>query len=114
MHRFLHVTSSDPVLRAAVLLRLESLLVAEKGRNAVPPPQLPGNAPISRILHPAVPGIFLRTWHDDEFLVFDYFHHPIGYLCALDVPLGFYQRLDDVCGPLAQPQSHLIVLLLHP
>lgn len=78
------------------------------------PPKLPRNTPVSWILHPSVPCIFLWRWWDDKFFIFYYLYHSVWNLCAFNVPLWLNERLNNVGGSLACTKSHFVVFLFYP
>ena len=74
------------------------------------PPELARNSPIATILEPAVPDFFVEVRNDSELLLAHSLNSSSSHVLAVDVPLGFEQRLNDVLGTTADWQDGVSVL----
>ena len=100
---------------AAVLRRVHlgaPLDADEVGRDAVPPPQLAGDAPVADGLEPAVPDLLLGLREELELAGARLLDGLLGHALAVDVPLGDEAGLDDVAGARAEADVHRVLLHL--
>ena len=92
----------DRVLRA---------VQAVPGRNAVAPPQLSADAPVSNVLHPVEVDPRIAVRHDLDPTVLDHLHCGPGQVIHADEPLPAGQRLHDHAAPAAVAHGVAVRLL---
>ena len=85
-------------------------MVAEPGRDAVPPPDLAGDAPVADILHPVVVGVFPLFRDDPGLAVLHRCQGPFRQRGDLDIPLQRQVRLDHGLAAIAAAHRHGVVL----
>mmetsp|Transcript_32699 Transcript_32699/g.75048 ORF Transcript_32699/g.75048 Transcript_32699/m.75048 type:complete len:326 (+) Transcript_32699:1848-2825(+) len=122
------VLSQLNVLRAAVMLfhrlgssllhagrhhrrRIHSLHLHVIRRDAVAPPQLTRDAPISDVIEPAVPRLLELFGHDLELPAAHSVCCSLGHSRTVHPPLWLEHRLDDIARARALAKAHLVVCL---
>ena len=80
------------------------------GGDPVTPPELPGDAPVPHPFHPEAPSLLVRLGDDVQRPCVHSFHSLGSHIITLDIPLGFYNRFDNILAPTANRHHHRIVL----
>mmetsp|Transcript_49822 Transcript_49822/g.153860 ORF Transcript_49822/g.153860 Transcript_49822/m.153860 type:complete len:1584 (+) Transcript_49822:1327-6078(+) len=109
-HGLLHGLGDDPDLLVDGLLRLGHAV----GRDAVPPPQLSGDAPVLDVLQPVVPRLVVELRKDLQVALAQRLHALVRQVLAVHPPLGLQVWLNDVLGPRADTEAHGVGLLADP
>jgi len=65
------------------------------------PPELTGDAPVVAIVEPPEPDGLVEFRHDLQLFLAHGLAGTRGHLLAVDIPLVFQERLDDVLGTTA-------------
>ena len=86
---------------------------AVPGRDPMAPPQLPRNVPVADVREPVLPGLLEPIGEDTRPAGACGVEGPLGERRRPDEPLGLEPRLDDVVGPLAAADDHLVRLRLN-
>ncbi len=66
-----------------------------------PPPQLPRDAPVLNVTHPAEVHVFVLLRHELDLALFDRFHRHFGQRRGAHVPLVGQHRLDHHAAAIA-------------
>ena len=116
--RFVLLAADDPAVellgaaaghpRRVLRLVVESDVV--RG-DAVPPPQLPRDAPVANVLEPSEPRGLHERRKNLELLTPRRLARVRGHLLTVHPPLRLQHRLDHVLGTRAQAESHRVVRL---
>jgi len=85
-------------------------VIAEPGRNAVPPPDLARDTPVADILHPVVVGIFPLFRQDTGFSFFYRFKCSLCQRADFHIPLQRQIRLNNGLAAIAAADRHGVVL----
>eukprot|EP00123_Amoebidium_parasiticum_P018833 comp24297_c0_seq1/m.45554 comp24297_c0_seq1/g.45554 ORF comp24297_c0_seq1/g.45554 comp24297_c0_seq1/m.45554 type:complete len:453 (+) comp24297_c0_seq1:672-2030(+) len=105
-HGLLLCGGHNPVGLVVLVQGLAPLNLHKVGRDAVAPPQLPGDAPGLDVLQPAVPGLLVQAGDQFEAAVPHGLHGFSSGLGAVQEPLGLDHGLDNVLGAAAHGQHH--------
>ena len=81
------------------------------GWDSVTPPELSTDAPVLDVLKPSEPCLLFAFWNDCQFLASDSFTSSSCHIFAIDIPLWFQVRFDDVSSLCACSDPHSIWLL---
>lgn len=94
------------------LVQVLSFDLDQEGRDTVSPPKLARNAPVNRVLEPAVPGADELVGDDFKVAGLDAVHRGLRHDVSFDVPLGLDAGFNDVTAPAADGDAHGVVLLV--
>ena len=85
-------------------------VAAGPGRDAVPPPDLAGDAPVADVVHPAVKGVVPGPGVDPDPSLAHRRHRLVGQGPDRDEPLHRSRRLDDRLAAVAEADGMVVVL----
>lgn len=79
----------------------------------MPPPQLPGKAPILAIIHPTAKALLCSLWENFDLPVLDGLGCCGCHLCRFHPPLWFQSTLDEVLGSVTAWYTHRVAHPFH-
>mmetsp|Transcript_23058 Transcript_23058/g.41371 ORF Transcript_23058/g.41371 Transcript_23058/m.41371 type:complete len:458 (-) Transcript_23058:25-1398(-) len=98
------------IITLHVCLQHSSLsLLGRKPRwNLMSPPKLPTHTPITNIIQPMEPRLFMVGGNNLQLSITHYIRSAFGHTIAVDIPLGCDHGLKDVSRTGAQAQTHFV------